>query len=151
MKIQHYPQFNKVKVEEHYTQKDGVKVTYVCTTDLTASDCPVDVFYRETPHPEFGNRYFGLYNDIVRDHLMICDADIVETLSFGMINVDGQWQYSKSHHDYRSFGEAGFIDGGRLYCRSRSNVEFFKILNGKFIKDYGESLTNWIKDAEEKY
>jgi len=148
MNIQHEPLFDTAKVEAHYTEKDGVEVRYVCTTDLNASDVPVDVYYRETPHPEFGNRYFGLYYDTIRDHMMITNADIVETLDFGMIEVDGQWKYSKSHHDYKSFGEAGFIDGGRLYCRSSSNVEFFKVRNGKFIKNFGEDLTNMVKEYE---
>ena len=150
MNIDHEPQFDIKKVIEHYEEKDGVDITYICTTDLTASDTPVDVFYRESPHPEFGNRYFGLYYDTIRDHMMITNADIVETLDFGMIEVDGQWKYSKSHHDYKSFGEAGFIDGGRLYCRSSSNVEFFKVRNGKFIRNYGEDLTNWVQ-SNEKY
>ena len=87
MKIQHHPLFDTAKIEEHYTQKDGVEVKYVCTTDLTASDVPVDVFYRETPHPTFGNRYFGLYYDRIRDHMMITNADIVESFEFGMIVI----------------------------------------------------------------
>jgi len=68
---------------EHYEKKDGVKIKYVVTTDLRNSDMPADVFYRETPHPEFGNRYFGLFNS--PNGLMITDADIVEDFEFGMI------------------------------------------------------------------
>ena len=60
MNIQHSPLFNIKKAEELYTEKDGVEVKYVCTTDLRNSDIPADIFYRETPHPEFGNYYFGL-------------------------------------------------------------------------------------------
>ena len=56
MNIQHNPLFNTERVEELYTKKDGVEVKYVCTTDLKASDRPMDIFYRATPHPEFGNR-----------------------------------------------------------------------------------------------
>ena len=59
---------------------------------------------------------------------------LVEDYDFGMIKVDEQYQYSSSHHDYKSFGEKGFIDGGRVYCRSSSNVEFFKLRKGKFVK-----------------
>lgn len=134
MNIHHEPNFDVGIITEHYSKKDGVPVTYVCTTDLNASDVPVDVYYRETPHPQFGNHYFGLYYDRVRDHMMITNADVVEDYDFGMIKVDEQYQYSSSHHDYKSFGEKGFIDGGRVYCRSSSNVEFFKLRKGKFVK-----------------
>ena len=63
MNIHHDPLFDTAKVEKIYSEKDGVPVKYVCTTDLRASDVPVDVYYRETPHPQFGNRYFGIYHD----------------------------------------------------------------------------------------
>jgi hypothetical protein len=148
LKIQHHPLFDTAKIEEHYTQKDGVEVKYVCTTDLTASDVPVDVFYRETPHPTFGNRYFGLYYDRIRNHMMITNADIVESFEFGMIEDDQKWHYSQSHHDYKVVG-GHTIDGGRAYTRG-SGYKMFKIKDGEFIRDYGESLTNWIKKSEEK-
>ena len=38
MDIKHPSQFNIDKVESHYTEKDGIPVKYVCTTDLKASD-----------------------------------------------------------------------------------------------------------------
>ena len=147
MNINHQPQFDIKKVIEHYEEKDGVDITYICTTDLTTSDTPVDVFYRESPHPEFGNRYFGLYFDHVRNHLMITNADIVETLDFGMVNDGSVWHYSQSHHDYKSFPNGAMIDGGRLYCRSSSGVEFYIVRNGKFVRNHGEDLTNWIEEA----
>src|SRR6056300_990479 len=131
MNIQHEPLFDTAKVEAHYSEKDGVEVTYVCTTDLKASDVPVDVFYRETPHPQFGNRYFGLYHDHVRGHLMITNADIVESLEFGMIEADGKYYYSQSHHDYKVV-EGKMIDGGRAYIRSSGGATVMRITNGKF-------------------
>jgi len=133
MNIHHYPMFNKDKIIKHYTEKDGVPVKYVCTTDLRASDVPVDVYYRETPHPEFGNRYFGLYYDTVRDHMMITNADIVEELEFGMVlNDDAQWEYSQSHHDYKKFKNGNMIDGGRAYIRSSTGATIMKIVDGEF-------------------
>jgi len=133
MNINHEPLFDVEKVTAHYTEKDGVEVKYVCTTDLSASDVPVDVYYRPTPHPTFGNHYFGLYYDHVRDHMMITDADIVETLDFGMVkDENNQYQYSQSHHDYRRFSNGSMIDGGRVYCRSSGNVAFYKVQNGEF-------------------
>jgi hypothetical protein len=151
MNINHDPLFNREKIIEHYTKQDGVPVTYVCTSDLTASDVPVDIYYRDTPHPEFGNKYFGLYYDTVRDHMMICNADIVETLDFGMVNDGSVWHYSQSHHDYKSFPNGQMIDGGRLYCRSSPEVEFYVVRNGKFIKNHGEDLTNWMDTKEYVY
>ena len=147
MKINHDPLFDRKKVVEHYTKKDGVPITYVCTSDLRASDCPVDVYYRSTPHPEFGNRYLGLYFDTIRNHILVCDADMVEELEFCMVNDGSVWHYSQSHHDYKKFPNGAMIDGGRLYCRSSSGVEFYVVRNGKFVRNHGEDLTNWIEEA----
>ena len=138
MNIQHEPLFDTAEVEQIYSEKDGVDVKYVCTTDLRASDVPVDVFYRATPHPEFGNRYFGVYHDHFRRHTMITNADIVEELEFGMIEVEGKYYYSQSHHDYRVV-EGKMIDGGRQYIRSSGGAEVFKIQDGAFVKhEYSE-------------
>ena len=131
--------FDTEKVVQIYSEKDGVEVKYVCTTDLRASDVPVDVFYRETPHPEFGNRYFGLYYDNVRGHTMITNADIVESLEFGMIDVDGKYYYSQSHHDYKVVGDK-MIDGGRMYVKSSGGTTMMRIINGKFIAKDVEDL-----------
>lgn len=134
--IQHRPLFNVTEIEKHYTQKDGVEVKYVCTSDLVADDVPVDIFYRETPHPEFGNRYFGIYWDRVRDNLMITNADLIEKKDFGVIEVDGEYHYSQSRHDYHVVGNKA-IDGGRQYVRVVSDSNDFTILR---IKD-GEFVT----------
>lgn len=134
MDIKHPYQFDKEKIESHYTEKDGVPVKYVCTTDLKASDVPVDVYYRPTPHPEFGNRYFGLYNDRMNDRVMICNADIVESFEFGMIkDKDNHWYYSCSHHDC-IFVDGKMIDGGRQYIRSTGLDGVFEIKDGKFVE-----------------
>jgi len=130
--IHHEPLFDREKIIEHYTKQDGVPVTYVCTSDLTASDVPVDIYYRDTPHPEFGNKYFGLYYDTVRDHMMICNADIVETLDFGMVNDGSVWHYSQSHHDYKSFPNGAMIDGGRAYVRSNKGAILMFVKDGEF-------------------
>ena len=132
MNIMHPSLFDVNKVAEFYSKKDGVDVKYVCTSDLNASDVPVDVFYRETPHPEFGNRYFGLYYDNIRDHMMITNADVIEDYEFGMIqDSKGQWYYSSSHHDCIMI-EGKMIDGGRVYTRG-NGFEMFKVKDGKFV------------------
>ena len=131
MNVKHAPVFDTKKIEQIYTEKDGVPVTYVCTTDLTASDNPFDIFYRETPHPEFGNRYFGV--GYVRGRAMITNADRVESYDFGMIqDSNGDSWYSQSHHDCIMI-EDKMIDGGRVYMRG-NDFEVFKIKNGKFEK-----------------
>ena len=139
MNINHEPLFDTAKVEKIYSEKDGVEVKYVCTTDLRASDVPVDVFYRATPHPEFGNRYFGLYHDNFRGHLMITNADIIEELEFGMVEHDGKYYYSQSHHDYKTVGDK-MIDGGRAYIRSSGGATVMRITNGKFYAKDVEDL-----------
>jgi hypothetical protein len=148
MNIKHYPLFNTENVCELYSEKDGVSVTYVCTTDLVASDVPVDVYYRETPHPQFGNRYFGLYYDIVRDCTMITNADIVETLVFGLVeNDEGELEYSQSHHNYKIFKNGNMIDGGRQYIRT-TGADVYKIRDGEF---YEVSAENTSRTNEQDY
>ena len=148
MNIQHEPQFDKDKIAEHYSKKDGVEVSYVCTTDLKASDVPVDVFYRATPHPEFGNRYFGIFYDNFRGCMMITNADIVESLEFGMIEVDGKYYYSQSHHDYKAVGDK-MIDGGRAYIRSNGGAVAMHVKNGKFYIKELEDMIDYYQPGQD--
>jgi hypothetical protein len=134
MIIKHHSLFNAEQVCQTYSEKDNVEVKYVCTTDLIASDVPVDVFFRDTPHPQFGNRYFGLYYDTRRDATMICNADMVETFEFGVVeNDNGELEYSQSHHDYKMFENGNMIDGGRVYIRGSRVTDVYKIKDGEFI------------------
>lgn len=133
MNIKHNPQFDTVRAAEHYSEKDGVPVKYVCTTDLTNSDQPYDIFYRETPHPEFGNKYFGLIHK--HGTVYICNADAVEAFDFGMIpDSQGQLHYSQSHHDYNTVDNGNFIDGGRAYIRCNTGYGVYKVKNGEFVE-----------------
>lgn len=132
--IKHAPRFNTEMIEKHYSERDGVPIKYVCSSDLTASDVPMDIFYRETPHPEFGNRYFGLYVSPTTSDLMITNADKVEELEFGMVeDRDGDLWYSQSHHDCL-FIDGNMIDGGRKYIRSQGDVQLFKVIDGEMKK-----------------
>jgi hypothetical protein len=135
--IKHAPIFDTERVEKLYSKKDGVDITYVCSTDLDASDVPMDIFYRDTPHPEFGNKYFGLFRnpDPASDgHLMITNADKVEDFEFGMIqDKDGNYWYSQSHHDCL-FVDGKMIDGGRRYIRHSGEAELWKVKNGKMVR-----------------
>ena len=149
MNIQHEPKYDTAKIEALYTEKDGVEVKYVCTTDLTASDMPMDIFYRATPHPEFGNRYFGLYYDKLRHCPMITNADIVESFEFGMIDVNGKYYYSQSHHDYKVV-EGKMIDGGRAYIRSSGGAICMRVVDGKFYAVDVEDLLEMHEHNKEK-
>jgi hypothetical protein len=111
-----------------------VAVTYVCTTDFNRNDCPVDIFYRSTPHPEFGNKYFGIAPTYENDDCVIFNADKVENLTFGMVEDDnGDLQYSRSHHEYKSFNNGNMIDGGRQYIRSSINSKIYIVRDGKMV------------------
>lgn len=131
MNIKHYPITNISKVEKLYSEKDGVPVKHVCTTEF-ADGIIADVFYRETPHPVFGNRYFAiLFRD---DKPYIANADKVENMSFGMvINDEGAWEYSRSRHDYKRFKNGNMIDGGRDYIKSSGKVKVFVVRDGAMI------------------
>ena len=131
MNIKHDPITNTEVICEHYSKKDGVSVKYVCTTDFGGSyDNPADIFYRETPHPEFGNKYFGIR--VYDGEIYISNADKVDGLTFGMVEDDkGNMQYSQYHHDYKSFNNGNMIDGGRDYIRSSGKVKVLVVRNGK--------------------
>lgn len=134
MNIHHEPLFDTAKVEKLYTEKDGVEVKYVCTSAANDGTAAMDVFYRATPHPEFGNRYFGLYHDHMRGHMMITNADQIESLDFGMIESKGKYYYSQHRHDYKVIDDK-MIDGGRAYIRSGPHdVDVFKIQDGEFVR-----------------
>lgn len=134
--IKHFPITNINKVIEHYSQKDNVPISYVCTTDYNTSDRPVDIFYRNTPHPKFGNRYFAIavnYND---ESYSIFGADAVETFTFGMVEDDeANLQYSQYRHDYKSFDNGNMIDGGRSYTRYSGKIKYYRVKDGQMVKD----------------
>lgn len=130
MIIKHYPVTKIQQAEKVYSEKDGVPVKHVCSTEF--NDAIADIFYRETPHPKFGNRYFALY--FRDDKLYVANADQVEDLTFGMVeNDEGDLEYSQSRHDYKSFKNGKMIDGGRAYVRSSGEVKIFVVRDGKMV------------------
>ena len=135
LNIKHFLIFDTEAALEHY-KSEGVK--YVCTTELKTYGVPVDVFYRPTPHPVYGNRYFGLYRDSFSNSVYICNADAVEELDFYMIdNGKGEWTYSQYTHDFLSWGNS-FIDGGRAYARVGGSllpkVVSLRVVDGEFVE-----------------
>ena len=135
VKVIHNPIFDTLKIEEHYSKKDGVPVKYVCTSAPNEyGTYAADIFYRETPHPEFGNRYFGLYlND--KSQIMITNADMIENLTFTCIKASkGDLHYSAHRHAYKILDNENMIDGGRSYLKTNTDKLFIKrVLNGEFV------------------
>lgn len=144
MNIAHRPIFDREKIIEHYSGKDGVPIKYVCTSALGDEARAMDIFYCETPHPEFGNRYFGLYQTTTWGGLaqiMITNADAIEDVEFGMKEHDGKWHYSQHRHDFYTVGDVS-LDGGRAYFRCVGNVssptKFLQVKDGEFVEKVDE-------------
>jgi hypothetical protein len=140
MNIRHNPYLDVQKAAQLYSKKDGIPVKYVCTSSISKSAAvAADIFFRETPHPDFGNRYFGLF--VNREgNLMITNADKIEDLEFDMVEVEGQLHYSQHRHDFRGVGNGVAIDGGRDYFRvSFTDRDSFarktlKVKDGEFVE-----------------
>lgn len=135
--IKHEPLFDTNKICEHYSKKDGVPVTYVCTSALGSGSRAMDIFYRETPHPKFGNRYFGIYRSfrctnpaVEVGKFRIINADRIEKVEFGLVpDDDGNLQYSAHRHDYKQFKNGSMIDGGRAYVKSGMHPVYMYIVH----------------------
>lgn len=138
--VSHRPMLDPRKVEEHYSKKDKVPIKYVCTSALGGEARAMDIFYRETPHPEFGNRYFGLF---FSGGILITNADRIEDVKFDMVSVDDQWHYSQHRHDFYTIRDVS-IDGGRAYFKIAGNLirptKTFRVKDGEFIEDSGDGL-----------
>lgn len=143
MNIKHHPLFDTARAEKLYSEKDNVTVKYVCTSAIGSEAQAMDIFYRETPHPEFGNRYFGIYHATgygaaLEPQIMITNADKIETLEFGMIEGTEGWEYSQHRHDYRSVGDCA-VDGGRSYFRRVGDLsvptKYMKLVDGEFVDE----------------
>jgi len=135
--IKHIPTLDTDTVCEHYSKKDGVPVKYVCSsTAVKHGTQSVDIFYRDTPHPEFGNHYFGLYHSPHSNNLMITNADKVEEFEFGLVeDDDGDLQYSADRWDYKQFENGNMIDGGRSYIKSSGcPIHMHVVRDGEMVK-----------------
>jgi hypothetical protein len=127
----HRPVHDTEAIARHYTEKDGVPVRYVCTTALGDAAIAFDIFYRDTPHPEFGNRYFGIYDNPVHGRVCITNADEIEDYEFKCgVTEDDRLVYSQHRHDLVEV-DGGALDGGRSYTRVIGDVG---ILNAR-VKD----------------
>ena len=133
--IKHEPQIDNEKICKLYSEKDGVPVKYVCTSALGDETQAMDIFYRGTPHPEFGNRYFGIYHNVMSGNLMITNADRIEKQEFALVeDDDGNLQYSAHRHDYKMFENGNMIDGGRSYIKtSGCHVYMHVVRDGEMV------------------
>lgn len=125
--IVHHPVFVGCRLE-HF---DDGPLEYVCTSDF------VDYYYRETPHPKFGNHYLGISVDDygMRDRVVLSRGDHIEDKTFGMIRDDnGAFHYSSYVHDYVELSNGKFIDGGRDYIRTNTDVVIMQIKDGRFVE-----------------
>lgn len=136
MMIKHESLFDTQKVCELFSKKDGVPITYVCTSALGDEVQAMDIFFRETPHPEFGNRYFGIYYHPMSVNLVITNADRIESVEFGLIEDDaGDLQYSAHRHDYKLFENGNMIDGGRTHIKSSMcEIKHYVVRNGEMVE-----------------
>jgi hypothetical protein len=136
VKVIHNPIFDTLKIEDHYSKKDGVDVKYVCTSAPNEyATYAADIFYRETPHPEFGNHYFGLYlND--DNKITINNADTIEDLVFHCIEDEkGNLHYSAHRWDYKTLDNGNMIDGGRSYIKTNcTTLKRYEVVNGEFVE-----------------
>ena len=119
-------------VAKLYSERDGVPIKYVLTSDIISSDDPVDIFYRDTPHPQFGNHYFGI--SFRGEQAYIRNADEIDGKVICCVKDDeGTLQYSQSHHDYKLFKNGNMIDGGRSYDRLNGLGIYFTVKDGNLI------------------
>jgi len=137
--IAHRPVLIVDEICEHYSKKDGVPIKYVCTTEHKRYSALLwDIFYRSTPHPTFGNKYFGL---TVRPdgQVYIQDCGWVEELEFCMIEHEDWWHYSQYTHDFHQVGPYA-IDGGREYGRILGGSDgmpescYMRVKDGEFVR-----------------
>ena len=134
--IKHESLFDTQKVCELFSKTDGVPITYVCTSALGDEVQAMDIFFRETPHPEFGNRYFGIYYHPMSVNLVVTNADRIESVEFGLIEDDaGDLQYSAHRHDYKLFENGNMIDGGRTHIKSSMcEIKHYVVRNGEMVE-----------------
>ena len=143
-KIHHRPLFDPGKVAKFYSEKDGVDVRYVCTSAIAAEAFAGDIYFRETPHPEFGNRYFRLSHSQVtqvtkESQLNISNADTIEEVDFHMVEGAKGWEYSQHRHDFYAVEGSGVsIDGGRAYFRfigePSGPFKTFRVVDGELVE-----------------
>lgn len=129
MKIIHKPRFKVDVIIKLFSERDGVPIQYVCSSECSRDNEVEDIFYRETPHPKFGNRYVSIID--IHDEFYVRNADAIENKIFGCVeNDEGDLEYSECRWNYKKFTNGNMIDGGRAYIKSNGKVHFYKVKDG---------------------
>ena len=131
-KVIHDPIFDTQMICDYYTEKDGAKVMYVCTTDFSVPNVPVDVFYRRRKVKGL-SRYFGLFINPETEGLMVTDLDDLMDFEIPMVkDDDGDYRYSRQESDNKEFRNGNFVAGGRITTRWGPKGILCNVEKGKF-------------------
>ncbi len=129
--IQHDDQFDPDWVNAEYGP-----CKYVLTSELPdGQDQVMDIFYRDTPHPEFGNHYFGLFKDQY-GRVTIANADSIDGAVIAMIEEEDNLHYSSHRHDFKQIN-GSMVDGGRSYIRARGAIQVHEVVDGE-VREFRE-------------
>ena len=77
------------------------------------------------------SRYFGLYWDKNNKQLAMMNADMVEGMTFAMIENDNNWYYSSTLSDEKAVGDK-IIGGGRQVITGWG-FEIYRLEEGQFV------------------
>lgn len=112
------------KIEQHY----GANFIFdLCIKDKNGNwtEQPIAIFYKENPDITKGHKnYFGIF--VRNGETIICDATTVSEGHWNGLISDDKVYLSRFRHDYREI-DGKFIDGGRDYCRSNSELYQYKL------------------------
>tara|TARA_B100000989_G_scaffold217017_1_gene165310 strand:+ start:2735 stop:3139 length:405 start_codon:yes stop_codon:yes gene_type:complete len=129
--IIHHESLTEPKEVEQYYEQKGDSVRYCCTSELDEPDVPVDIFYRNKSFGDNTSRYFGLYWDKNNKQLAMMNADMVEGMTFAMIENDNNWYYSSTLSDEKAVGDK-IIGGGRQQITGWG-FEIYRLEEGQFV------------------
>lgn len=118
-----------------HKEVDGVECNYVCTTDIQKKNVPVDILYRPTPNPKFGNHYFGIGRMPLTNKAFIMNADVVEELTFlCVLNDEQRPAYSRHKDEELTFANGNFVKGGRHVPSASDRAAEYVVRGGKMIR-----------------
>ena len=129
--IIHHESLTEPKEVEQYYEQKVESIRYCCTSELDVPDVPVDIFYRNKSFGDNVSRYFGLYWDKSLRKLSMMNADMVEGMTFAMIENDNNWYYSSTLSDEKAVGDK-IIGGGRQQITGWG-FEIYRLEEGQFV------------------
>jgi hypothetical protein len=133
--IIHHPVFETKLISDYYTEKDGVVVLYVCTTELGPDNIPVDIFYRRKKAKGIESRYFGLFYSDQGEAMILEDAARITELEIPMVkDDDGNYRYSRQESERLDFANGNFVAGGRKVSYYGPKGILTKAIKGKMIQ-----------------